>query len=71
MITAMDAAKLQKLGPLLEPEEVARAVVGQILSCRGGQVILPKDQAWRSMLRSFPNWVQEGMRDLASSLEMT
>jgi all-trans-retinol dehydrogenase (NAD+) len=48
---------------LLEPEDVANAVVQSILSCRGGQVVLPQDVGKVALLRGLPNWVQETVRD--------
>lgn len=70
MIMNLESASLRKLGSPLEPEQVAHPAVQQILSCRGGPISLPRSQAWRPMLRSFPNWIQEGVRDLAADLEM-
>jgi all-trans-retinol dehydrogenase (NAD+) len=46
-----------------EPSEVADAVVGSIISCRGGQVFLPANYSNISALRGLPNWLQENVRD--------
>jgi all-trans-retinol dehydrogenase (NAD+) len=48
---------------VLEPQDVADAVVRRVLSCRGGQVLLPEDASRVSLLRGVPNWVQEKVRD--------
>lgn len=47
---------------IIEPSEVADAIVGQILKCAGGQVFLPASVARVSSLRGLPNWVQEVIR---------
>ncbi|ORY10575.1 dehydrogenase/reductase SDR family member 8 precursor [Clohesyomyces aquaticus] len=49
--------------PILEPQDVADAIVAQILSCSGGQVMLPKTAGKASALRGWPNWMQETLRD--------
>ncbi|CAO2648488.1 Nn.00g077550.m01.CDS01 [Neocucurbitaria sp. VM-36] len=48
---------------ILEPKDVADAVVARIESCSGGQVFLPASIARISLLRGLPNWVQESVRD--------
>ena len=52
-----------RLGKLMEPNVVSDAVLKQIFSARGGQIILPERLYFVSMLRAFPNWVQELLRD--------
>lgn len=52
-----------RLGKLMEPNVVSDAVLNQIFSARGGQIILPERLYFISMLRAFPNWVQELLRD--------
>jgi hypothetical protein len=52
--------------PVLEPEQVSSAVVDQIVSGNGGQIFVPKSTGVASMLRGFPNWLQERIRDKAS-----
>ena len=46
---------------MLEPEVVAEAVVKQILTQRGGQIILPENKFVISLLRAFPHWIQRGI----------
>jgi len=48
---------------LLEPRDVADAIVAQILSCKSGQIILPQTANAAGLLKGFPNWVQEKLRD--------
>ena len=57
------AAELEKRGAvIIEPVEVADAVVAQVLGARGGQVFVPGSAGKVSLLRALPNWVQEGVR---------
>jgi len=64
-LTEQHRAHLEKnQGPLLTADEVAEAIVQQIWSCRGGQLILPKWVRPVSTIRSWPNWMQEALRDL-------
>ncbi|KIN06817.1 hypothetical protein OIDMADRAFT_107737 [Oidiodendron maius Zn] len=48
---------------VLEPETVAEAVVNQVLSGYGAQLILPARLSIFSGLRGFPSWLQESMRN--------
>ncbi|OCL08753.1 NAD(P)-binding protein [Glonium stellatum] len=48
---------------VLTPKTVADAIVNQILSCRGGQLIIPGNLAKLSGLRGWTNWLQELIRD--------
>ncbi|KAH3955554.1 hypothetical protein HBI81_016670 [Parastagonospora nodorum] len=48
---------------ILEPQYVADRVVQSVLSCRGGQVVLPEAAGKVAMLRGLPNWMQEKIRD--------
>ncbi|KAJ5097045.1 hypothetical protein N7456_007766 [Penicillium angulare] len=50
------------------PEEVADAIVGQIMSGVGGQIILPNDSAGLILpfVRGLPGWIQDMMRERAS-----
>ena len=50
-------------GKLLRPENVGKRVVDQILSCRGGQVIIPDSLKTAPGIRGYPNWLQELVRD--------
>ncbi|KAJ5291767.1 NAD(P)-binding protein [Penicillium angulare] len=53
---------------IIEPEEVADAIVGQIMSGIGGQIILPSDFAGLVLpfVRGLPCWIQEKIRDRAA-----
>jgi hypothetical protein len=56
-------AELKKRGAVvMEPEDVAEAIVKQVFGCTGGQVFLPASAGRVSLLRGLPNWVQEGVR---------
>lgn len=48
----------------IEPEDVAGAVVNQILSGYGAQIILPANLSWLSLFRGFPSWWQQKFRGL-------
>jgi hypothetical protein len=48
---------------VLEPETVAEAIVEQVLSGYGGQLILPTRLTRISKIRGFPSWLQESMRN--------
>ena len=48
---------------VLEPETVAEAVVKQVLSGYGAQLILPARLALVTGVRGFPSWLQESMRN--------
>lgn len=48
---------------VLEPETVAEAIVDQVLSGKGAQLILPARLGLVSGVRGFPSWLQEGMRN--------
>lgn len=51
---------------MMRPEEVADKVLEHIFSCRAGQIILPERMSLILGIQGFPNWVQEGLRDLAA-----
>jgi all-trans-retinol dehydrogenase (NAD+) len=52
-------------GKLMKPEHIAKKIVDQIVSCRGGQLIMPSDLAIAARIRGEPNWLQELIRDFA------
>ncbi|TKA79467.1 hypothetical protein B0A55_04211 [Friedmanniomyces simplex] len=53
-------AQLKRDGArILAPEVVSEAVVKQILSCTGKQIILAGRMGWLAGLRGFPQWVQQ------------
>lgn len=53
---------------LLEPEEVASAVVAQILKGESAQLILPTSVSFVSTLRGWPHWMQVYARGLSADL---
>lgn len=52
-------------GKLMKPEYIGKQIVDQIVSCRGGQLVLPRQLAIAAGIRGLPNWVQEVIRDRA------
>lgn len=61
MTKTLTSAGQQFKQPVLEPEVVAEAVVKQILTQRGGQIILPGNKFVISLLRALPYWMQRSM----------
>lgn len=56
-------AEIKKRGAeIMEPEDVAKAIVKQVFDCRGAQVFLPQSAGKSSWIRALPNWMQEGIR---------
>ena len=55
-----------KLENFITAHDVASAVVRQITSGYGGQLIIPPGMGWLSMIRGFPTWLQESIRDKGS-----
>jgi NAD(P)-dependent dehydrogenase (short-subunit alcohol dehydrogenase family) len=55
---------LEKAGVrLMEPDTVAEAIVGQIVSKRGGQVFVPGASSMVAGIRGWSTWLQEIVRD--------
>lgn len=54
--------------PVLEPENVANAIVAQILNGKSGQVILPRSLSLVSGARGFPTWLQYMLRSSKADL---
>jgi hypothetical protein len=52
----------QRGAVIIEPEDVADAIVNQVLRCAGAQVFVPGSAGKVSLLRALPNWVQEQVR---------
>lgn len=48
---------------LLSREEVAGAIVRQVFSGKGAQIVLPRHLGWLAGLRGLPHWFQEVARD--------
>lgn len=44
--------------PVMGPEEVSSAVIKQLVSGNGGQVVLPNSLGLASLVRGLPNWLQ-------------
>jgi len=54
-------------GPTLESTDVATAVTQQLFSGYGAQLVVPSSMGWTSMIRGFPVWLQERLRDTVST----
>ncbi|KAH7370682.1 hypothetical protein BKA65DRAFT_22252 [Rhexocercosporidium sp. MPI-PUGE-AT-0058] len=52
------------------PEDVADGIVNQVLSGFGSQIIVPSSLGWTSMMRGFPGWLQESLRDTVTLILM-
>ncbi|KAL2812727.1 hypothetical protein BJX63DRAFT_421607 [Aspergillus granulosus] len=52
--------------PFLTTEEVSQAVVKQLVSGNGGQIIVPSFRGIATMVRGLPSWMQGSVRDFAS-----
>ncbi|KAF2205405.1 NAD(P)-binding protein [Delitschia confertaspora ATCC 74209] len=63
LIRSWEAELREKGEVLLEPKDVADAIVNQVVSCSGGQVFLPAPTKGVAGLRGWPNWMQEKLRD--------
>ncbi|EWY88029.1 hypothetical protein FOYG_09391 [Fusarium oxysporum NRRL 32931] len=50
----------------ISAESVADSVVNQLYTGYAAQVVVPNSSAWTSMIRGFPGWIQEGLRDKVS-----
>ncbi|KAF4334227.1 short-chain dehydrogenase reductase [Fusarium globosum] len=55
-----------KLGAHVTAHDVASAVVSQVTSGYGGQLIVPPGMGWTSIVRGLPAWIQEIARDAVS-----
>lgn len=52
--------------PIMTPEVVSKAIVKQIVSQTGGQVIIPPKLSFYSIIRALPTWMQEAARGKGS-----
>ncbi|KAH7036034.1 uncharacterized protein B0I36DRAFT_286658 [Microdochium trichocladiopsis] len=52
-----------EVGAHVTAHDVASAVVDQVTSGYGGQLIVPPALTWTSMVRALPTWLQEDVRD--------
>lgn len=66
MIDAVLKAGKHWTQPVMGPEEVSSAVIEQLVSGNGGQVVVPSSYGLASLVRGLPNWLQERVRDNAS-----
>lgn len=53
---------------MMEVETVSDAIVAQIISGKSGQLILPPSVTPQALMRSYPSWAQEILRNLGSQL---
>lgn len=68
LITALVEAGKKFRQPILEPEDVSKAVLKQILTQSSGQVIIPSKNTYYSLIRALPNWSQEFLRGIGSRI---
>jgi all-trans-retinol dehydrogenase (NAD+) len=53
---------------VLDPATVAEAVVEQVMSGYGGQLILPARLGFASIMRGIPMWMQESARNSVANV---
>lgn len=53
---------------LLEVEDVAAAVVAQVLKGESAQLILPPNLSFISTIRGWPHWLQTKVRESSAGL---
>lgn len=63
MIEKMMQAGSHWKEPVLEPREISSAVIGQIVSGNGGQVVVPGSYGLAALVRAYPSWIQEWIRN--------
>ena len=51
---------------ILTPEDISQAVLKQITTQSSGQVVVPSSHQAATMLRAFPQWLQEYFRNTGS-----
>lgn len=71
MIEKMTQAGSHWKEPVLEPHEISSAVIRQIVSGNGGQVVIPGSYGLTALVRAYPNWIQEWIRNTASEKIVT
>lgn len=52
--------------PVLEVEDVSKVIVKHVLNGNSGQVMIPNRIGHASIIRGFPNWLQEYARNFIS-----
>ncbi|KAH7323728.1 hypothetical protein BKA65DRAFT_407336 [Rhexocercosporidium sp. MPI-PUGE-AT-0058] len=50
--------------PVLEAEDVSSTIVAQVISGRGGQLVLPKSFNVATTIRAWPSWLQTLLRNV-------
>ncbi|KAF2690044.1 NAD(P)-binding protein [Lentithecium fluviatile CBS 122367] len=61
LITSIEKGIQHAKQPIMDPEEVAEAMVKQIIAAKSGQILLGPSIA--TAIRAFPIWLQETIRD--------
>jgi len=65
MVANTKIAKLVSKQNMLGPEAVADAVVQQLHTGMGAQLLMPWHLGLTTGIRGFPSWLQEWLRDLS------
>jgi all-trans-retinol dehydrogenase (NAD+) len=47
---------------ILDPKDIADAIISQVVSGNGGQIFCPSFLSVLSGIRGFPHWMQESIR---------
>ena len=63
-MTAPHAKKIERTQKMMSVEDISKPVLKQIFSGRGGQLVLPARLDVITGIRGWPNWIQEGFRDI-------
>ncbi|KAH8780319.1 hypothetical protein F5883DRAFT_485417 [Diaporthe sp. PMI_573] len=63
-MTAPHAKKIERTQKMMSVEDISEPVLKQIFSGRGGQLVLPARLDVLTGIRGWPNWIQEGFRDI-------
>lgn len=63
LIESWEKALHARGDPIIEPQVVADLIVKQIISASSGQIYVPHTLGRIGLLRGFPNWLQELIRD--------
>jgi hypothetical protein len=67
MVASFEEETKAKVEGAMTIEYLGDTIAKQIMSCRGAQLILPDQYLIKTgtIMRALPNWMQEGMRDIA------
>lgn len=63
-MTAPHANRIERTQKMMSVADISKPVLKQIFSGKGGQLILPARLDVLTGLRGWPNWIQEGLRDV-------